>query len=112
MPAIFFSDIVVPLKLAGVDVDIVPGPRARCSGRPIRTRGGCRRAAPARRRMPWPRSPRPSPAPVAELGATPLIGFAGAPFTLAAYLVEGGPSKDHLRARTLMHADPHTWARC
>jgi uroporphyrinogen decarboxylase len=41
--------------------------------------------------------------------ATPLIGFAGAPFTLAAYLAEGGPSKDHLAARTLMHADPGAW---
>ena len=40
---------------------------------------------------------------------TPLIGFAGAPFTLAAYLAEGGPSKDHLAARTLMHADPGAW---
>ncbi len=47
---------------------------------------------------------------VAALGSTPLIGFAGAPFTLATYLVEGGPSKDHLRARSLMHADPETWA--
>ena len=46
---------------------------------------------------------------VAALGATPLIGFAGAPFTLAAYLVEGGPWRDHLAARTLMHADPETW---
>ncbi len=42
-------------------------------------------------------------------GGTPVLGFAGAPFTLAAYLVEGGPSKDHLRARTLMHADPAAW---
>jgi uroporphyrinogen decarboxylase len=47
----------------------------------------------------------------AELGDTPLIGFAGAPFTLAAYLVEGGPSKEHLRARGMMHADPAAWHR-
>ena len=46
---------------------------------------------------------------VAELGAIPLIGFAGAPFTLASYLIEGGPSRDHLRTRALMHADPTTW---
>jgi uroporphyrinogen decarboxylase len=46
---------------------------------------------------------------VAALGSTPLIGFAGAPFTLAAYLVEGRPSRDHLAARTLMHSDPATW---
>ena len=49
---------------------------------------------------------------VAELGdQVPLIGFAGAPFTLAAYLVEGGPSKEHLRARGMMHADPESWHR-
>ena len=44
-------------------------------------------------------------------GWTPLIGFGGAPFTLAAYLVEGRPSRDHLAARTLMHADPAAWDR-
>jgi uroporphyrinogen decarboxylase len=47
---------------------------------------------------------------VAELGSTPLIAFGGAPFTLASYLVEGGPSKDQLRARSLMYSDPHAWA--
>ena len=46
---------------------------------------------------------------MAELGKTPLIGFAGAPFTLAAYMVEGKPSRDHLGPRTMMHADPETW---
>ncbi len=106
--AIFFSDIVIPLKLAGVDVDIVPG-IGPVLGRPIRTaadvaalpvltdaalepiREAVRRA-------------------VAELGPTPLIGFAGAPFTLAAYMVEGKPSRDHLGPRTMMHADPETWS--
>src|SRR5699024_12649755 len=44
------------------------------------------------------------------LGPTPRIGFAGAPHTLAGYLVEGAPSKDHLAARTMMHAQPQVWA--
>lgn len=105
--AIFFSDIVVPLKLAGVDIDIVPG-RGPVLGAPIRTAADVAALRPLDPDALAPvvegvaRS-------VAELGVTPLIGFAGAPFTLAAYLVEGGPSKDHLRARTLMHADPGTW---
>ena len=46
---------------------------------------------------------------VRELGDTPLIGFAGAPFTLASYLVEGGPSRNHERTKALMHAEPDTW---
>jgi uroporphyrinogen decarboxylase len=46
---------------------------------------------------------------VAELGATPLIGFAGAPFTLASYLVEGGPSRNHEHTKALMYGDPDLW---
>lgn len=107
--AIFFSDIVVPLKLAGVDVEIKPGV-GPVMGAPVRTADDV-----ARLREHTPTAADLEPVSqgvaltVAALGSTPLIGFAGAPFTLAAYLVEGGPSRDHLAARTLMHADPDTW---
>lgn len=105
--AIFFSDIVVPLRLAGVDVDIVPG-RGPVLEAPIRTAADVAALAPLGADALRPIADGVART-VSQLGSTPLIGFAGAPFTLAAYLVEGGPSKDHLSARTLMHADPDTW---
>ncbi len=105
--AIFFSDIVVPLKAIGVDLDIVPG-TGPVVAEPIRTReqlsslrplelGDVETIAQAAREL------------VSELGGTPLIGFAGAPFTLASYLVEGGPSRDHRLTKQLMHSDPVLW---
>ena len=109
--AVFFSDIVIPLRLAGVEVEIEPG-RGPVFANPVRSAADVDRItaidpasldstaiAEAVRLV------------TAELGDTPLIGFAGAPFTLAAYLVEGGPSKEHLRARAMMHADPDSWNR-
>lgn len=180
--AIFFSDIMVPLRLAGVDVEIKPqvGP---VLSTPIRTRDDVERllgcgfgqgtwvshdgathqgaegvtalreaialiltelGTPAQAPKPGALQPlaeaqtkTQAPQPLAEAqpaaaaqpaapasatmpqasqqaqtqpaGWTPLIGFGGAPFTLAAYLVEGKPSSDHLAARSLMHADPPTW---
>ena len=105
---IFFSDIVIPVKLAGVDVEIVPG-RGPVIAHPIRTAADVNALRPID-----PESLAPIreavAMTVAELGTTPLIGFAGAPFTLASYLVEGGPSKDQIRARTMMYSDPHSWA--
>lgn len=105
--AIFFSDIVVPLKAVGVDVDIQPGV-GPVIDRPIRERADLDQL----------RELEPGDVPyitesvrtlVGELGATPLIGFAGAPFTLASYLVEGGPSRHHERTKALMHAEPELW---
>lgn len=111
--AVFFSDIVVPLLLAGVDVELVAG-RGPVFADPVRTAADvarCRREHPVERlRESLGPVADAVAASVAELGGTPLIGFAGAPFTLAAYLVEGGPSKDHLRARSLMHSDPEAWS--
>lgn len=114
--AIFFSDIVVPLRLVGVDVDIVPG-KGPVLGSPIRTPEDVDRlletdpasvkdkAAPIREAVER------TVAGLTELGNVPLIGFAGAPFTLASYMIEGGPSKDHVRARTFMHTHPEHWQR-
>ncbi len=105
--AILFSDIVVPVKAVGVGVDIVAGVGPVVAD-PIRTAADLERlrplepadvaavAAGAR-------------AVVAELGRTPLIGFAGAPFTVASYLIEGGPSRTHARTKALMHGDPQLW---
>lgn len=104
---IFFSDIVVPIKLAGVAVDIVPG-RGPVLEAPIRTAADVAALRPIDQEALAPIAAGVAQT-VAQLGSTPLIGFAGAPFTLAAYLVEGGPSKDHIRARALMHSDPETW---
>ncbi len=108
---IFFSDIVVPLRLAGVEVDIAPGV-GPVMGQAYRTHDDVARLVEAEI------TPE-ALAPITEavgltvdaLGITPLIGFAGAPFTLAAYLVEGRPSRDHLAARALLRGDPETWQR-
>lgn len=105
--AIFFSDIVIPLRLAGIDVEIEPGV-GPVLGSPVRTAADVA-ALPDLDDAAFAPITEAVSRTVAELGATPLIGFAGAPFTLAAYMVEGRPSRDHLGPRTMMHADPDTW---
>ncbi len=105
--AILFSDIVVPMRGAGIDLDIVAsvGP---VIANPVRTAADVA----ALKGLELQRVGAVSEAVrllVAELGEVPLIGFAGAPFTLASYLVEGGPSKLHERTKAMMLAEPSTW---
>jgi uroporphyrinogen decarboxylase len=105
--AILFSDIVVPLRAAGIDLDIVAdvGP---VIAHPVRTDADIDAMKPLEI---------PAIQPVCEavrllvdaLGQVPLIGFAGAPFTLASYLVEGGPSRNHARTKAMMLAEPASW---
>ncbi|WP_332758952.1 uroporphyrinogen decarboxylase [Streptomyces sp. MT206] len=106
--AIFFSDIVVPLKAIGIDLDIKPG-IGPVVARPIRSRADL-----AQLRDLTPEDVSYVTEAIGmltgELGSTPLIGFAGAPFTLASYLVEGGPSKNHEHTKALMYGDPELWA--
>ena len=105
--AILFSDIVVPLRAAGVDLDIVAdvGP---VIANPVRTTANVM----ALKALELQRVSAVQDAVgllVDALGEVPLIGFAGAPFTLASYLIEGGPSKLHERTKTMMFGDPSTW---
>ncbi|MER5970507.1 uroporphyrinogen decarboxylase [Streptomyces sp. NPDC002055] len=106
--AIFFSDIVVPLKAIGIDLDIKPGV-GPVVAQPVRTRADLERLRPLE-----PDDVRYVAEAVGmltgELGSTPLIGFAGAPFTLASYLVEGGPSRNHEHTKAMMYGDPELWA--
>lgn len=106
--AVFFSDIVIPVLLAGVDVTIVPG-RGPVVASPIRRASDVLALRPLEGDALDPIREAVAIV-VAELGDTPLIGFGGAPYTLASYLVEGGPSKDQLRTRALMRTDPRSWA--
>jgi uroporphyrinogen decarboxylase len=105
--AIFFSDIVLPLKAVGVDLDIKPGvgPVVAC---PVTTLADVE-AIPALTPEHVPFITEAVRTLVGELGATPLIGFAGAPFTVASYLVEGGPSKEHARTKAMMFGAPDVW---
>ena len=105
--AILFSDIVVPLAAVGVGVDIVSGV-GPVVDKPIRTMSDVDRLRPLEpTEVPY--LSQAVSALVSELGATPLIGFAGAPFTLASYLVEGGPSRDQALTKALMRGEPALW---
>ena len=108
--AIFFSDIVVPLRAIGVDLDIVPGV-GPVVAQPIRDASGVAalRDLTDEDVAPVLEAVRTLAGATGPLGSTPLIGFAGAPFTLASYLIEGGPSRDHARTKALMYSDPALW---
>jgi uroporphyrinogen decarboxylase len=102
---IFFSDIFTPVPAMGVEVDFKPGP---IIGDPIRSLGQVEKL-----RVPDPQESTPFVFEIlrvlrSELAPTriPLLGFAGAPFTLAAYLVEGKGSKDLGAIKRMMYAAP------
>jgi uroporphyrinogen decarboxylase len=107
--AILFSDIMVPLAAVGMDVRIVAnqGPTV---DQPFRSEADLARLRPLEASADVPYTLETIRILLGELHV-PLIGFAGAPFTLASYLIEGQPSRDHVRTKALMHGDPVTWGR-
>jgi uroporphyrinogen decarboxylase len=105
--AVFYSDIMLPLKEAGVDLEIVSG-RGPVIARPIRTFDDLEQLQPLDPERLWYITEAVGLI-TSQLGDLPLIGFAGAPFTLASYLVEGGPSRDYAATKALMISEPAIW---
>jgi uroporphyrinogen decarboxylase len=107
--AILFSDLMTPLAAIGVPVRVVPGV-GPVVDEPVRSARDVARLRPL-----VPEEDEPYVGEAIRLLRkeleVPLIGFAGAPFTLASYLVEGGPSRTHGRTKALLHAEPGTWTR-
>jgi uroporphyrinogen decarboxylase len=105
--AIFFSDIVVPVAAVGFGVDVAPGTGPVVAD-PFRAPRDLQRLRPLEPAVD-------TPYVIDAVGIlsdelkVPLIGFAGGPFTVASYLVEGGPSKNFTRVKALMHGEPQVW---
>jgi len=105
--AILYSDIMNPVASLGVDFDIVKdiGPIIH---NPIRSATDVERLHPMDVAKDLPHIIRTIEILHSEL-TVPLITFAGAPFTIASYLIEGKPSKNYLRTKQLMYSEPKIW---
>lgn len=104
--AVLYSDIVVPPHAVGFGVDVAPGTGPVASS-PLRTRDDLSRLRPL------------EPTDITYVTDTvdilvkelsvPLLAFAGAPFTVASYLIEGRPSRTYQNTKRLMHTDAELW---
>jgi uroporphyrinogen decarboxylase len=109
--AILFADILLPLVPMGIDLEFAAG-EGPVIHNPVRSQADVERLRPV--------EPRHSLSHVLQTvrmvrreleGKVPLIGFAGAPFTLASYMIEGGPSKNFLKVKDMMYRQPRAWER-
>jgi uroporphyrinogen decarboxylase len=103
--AILFSDIVTPIEAIGIDVEIQSGV-GPVVAEPFRTGADLDRLRPLEPDEDLPEVAEAIGIITRELGEVPLIGFAGAPFTLASYLIEGRPSKSQEMARAMQLEEP------
>ena len=106
--AILFADILLPLPPMGINFEFVKG-EGPAIFNPVRTQADVDALRPL--------NPEETLAHVmdairllrTELGETPLIGFSGAPFTVASYMIEGGPSRDYKTTKLMMYSAPELW---
>jgi uroporphyrinogen decarboxylase len=105
--AILFADIMIPVAAMGVDLHIEPD-RGPAIGSPIRTNADVRALRPLDPATDVPFIGETVKVLASEIDV-PVIGFAGGPFTVASYLIEGGPSRAYARTKSLMLSEPETW---
>lgn len=110
--AVLFSDIVVPVHAVGFGIDVIPG-RGPVAKRPFESAADLERLRPLEPEVDLAHVIATCNLALEELKrtGTPLLGFAGAPFTVASYLIEGGPSKNFTKVKALMQTDPALWDR-
>lgn len=107
--AVLFSDIVVPAHAVGFGIDVAPGTGPVCA-QPLRTAGDLARLRAFNATVDAPYVTETVTHLAAELpDDVPLLAFAGAPFTVASYLIEGRPSRTYAHTKRMMHTDPQLW---
>ena len=106
--AILFADILLPLKPMGVNFEFVPG-KGPVIENPVRTAADVAALQPVEVAASLGHVMEAIHIVRGELTETPLIGFCGAPFTVASYMIEGGPSKNYLQAKSMMYNAPDVW---
>lgn len=108
--AIFYSDIVVPARAIGFGIEIISGV-GPVAEHPFRTAADLDRLPQFEPSEHAPYIAKTVELLVRELDGTPLIGFAGAPFTVASYLIEGRPSRTYENTKRMMYAEPDLFHR-
>lgn len=109
--AIIFADILLPLEPMGIDLEFAKG-EGPVIKNPIRTLSDVQRLKSVDAAVQIPYLMKAIKIVLKELdGKVPLIGFSGAPFTLASYIIEGGGSRNYEHAKTMMFSEPKTWHR-
>ncbi|MFD4418877.1 uroporphyrinogen decarboxylase [Bacillus safensis] len=106
--AILYKDIMTPLPAIGVDVEIKNG-IGPVIDEPIRSKADIERLGELHPEEDLPYVLDTIQLLTKEQLNVPLIGFAGAPFTMASYMIEGGPSKNYHKTKALMYSDPEAW---
>jgi uroporphyrinogen decarboxylase len=107
--AVLYSDIVVPAHAVGFGIDVAPGTGPVCV-QPLRSAADLERLRPFEPESDTPYVLQTVKILSAELpSSVPLLAFAGAPFTVASYLIEGRPSRTYEHTKRMMHTDPALW---